>query len=232
MNCVLITGANRGLGLELVQQFTGRGDRVFAGCRSPEKAFSLKELVENFPGQVTILPLDAANQWSIEKSLELVEAEVDALDILINNAAIHLGDEPLSEVRADVLLKTLQINAIGALLIAQKFTGLLKKGQCPKLINISSRGGSISLMDHFRGYSYSGSKATMNMYTRCLSLDPETEGITFIALHPGWVRTDMGGPNGHLSTTESAEGVLQVIKVLTPEDNGKFFSWEGKEFPW
>ena len=232
MNRVLITGANRGLGFELVHQFAGRGDRVFAGCRSPEKTLALEAVVENNPGQVTILPLDVTNQLSVEKSVELVEAEVDALDILINNAAIHLGDEPLSEVKADVLLKTIQANAVGALLIVQKFAGLLKMGQCPKLINISSRGGSISLMDHFRGYSYSGSKATMNMYTRCLSLDPETEGITFIALHPGWVRTDMSGPGAHLSPAESAKDILQVIDALTPRDNGKFFSWEGNEYSW
>ena len=232
MNRVLITGANRGLGLELVQQLAGRGDRVFAGCRSPDKTLTIEALVEKFPRQVTILPLDVTNQLSIEKSIELVEAEVDAMDILINNAGIHMGDEPLSKVKADVLLKTIQINAVGALLIARKFAGLLKKGQCPKLINISSRGGSISLMDQFRGYGYSGSKAAMNMFTRCLSLDPETAGITFIALHPGWVRTDMGGPDAHLTTAESAKGVLQVIEALTPGDNGKFFAWEGNEFPW
>jgi NAD(P)-dependent dehydrogenase (short-subunit alcohol dehydrogenase family) len=232
MNRVLITGANRGLGFELVQQFAGRGDRVFAGCRSPEKARALEAVAEKYPGQVTSLPLDVTHQLSIEKSVELVEAEVAALDVLINNAAVHLGDESLSDVKADVLLKTLQVNAVGALLIAQKFTGLLKKGHDPKLINVSSRGGSVSLMDQFRGYSYSGSKATMNMYTRCLSLDPETEGITFIALHPGWVRTDMGGPDAHLTPAESAEGVLRVIEALAPGDNGKFFSWEGKEFPW
>lgn len=232
MNRVLITGANRGLGFELVHQFAGRGDRVFAGSRSPEKPLALEAVVEKNPGQVTILPLDVTNQLSVEKSVELVEAEVDALDILINNAAIHLGDESLSEVKADALLKTMQTNAVGAVLIAQRFAGLLKKGHNPKLINISSRGGSISLMDHFRGYGYSGSKAVMNMYTRCLSLDPETEGITFIAFHPGWVRTDMGGPDAHITTAESAEGVLQVIEALTPGDNGRFLTWEGKELPW
>jgi NAD(P)-dependent dehydrogenase (short-subunit alcohol dehydrogenase family) len=117
-------------------------------------------------------------------------------------------------------------------LIAQKFVGLLQKGQTPKLINISSRGGSLSLMTHFRGFGYSGSKAALNMYTRCLVLEPEMEGITIIALHPGWVRTEMGGPDAHLTTAESAEGILRVIEALTREDNGKFFTWEGNELPW
>jgi NAD(P)-dependent dehydrogenase (short-subunit alcohol dehydrogenase family) len=87
-------------------------------------------------------------------------------------------------------------------------------------------------MNRFRGFGYSGSKAALNMYTRCLVLEPKMEGITIIALHPGWVRTDMGGPDARLTTAESAEGILRVIEALTREDNGKFFTWEGKELLW
>jgi NAD(P)-dependent dehydrogenase (short-subunit alcohol dehydrogenase family) len=87
-------------------------------------------------------------------------------------------------------------------------------------------------MDHFRGYGYYGSKAAENMYTRALAFDPETEGITVIAVHPGWVRTDMGGTKAPLSASDSAAGILNVIDALTPEDNGKFYTWEGKEYPW
>lgn len=232
MNRVLITGANRGVGLELALQCVIRGDRVFAGCRSPKKAVALEELSAKNPGQVTLLPLEVTDEESIANCASLVGGEVDGLDILFNNAAIHLGDEHLSEVKADTLLKTIHVNAVGAVLVAQAFMELLKKGTASKLVNVSSEAGSIERMGHFRGYNYYGSKATMNMYTRSLAWDPETEGITIIAIHPGWVRTDMGGTEAHLSTTQSAKGLLKVTDELTTVDNGKFFTWEGEEYPW
>ncbi len=232
MKRVLITGANRGVGLELALQCAERGDRVFAGCRSPEKAAALEEISVKYPGRVNILPLEVTDEQSIAQCAANVAAEVDGLDILFNNAAIHMGDEHLSEVKADVLLKTIHVNAVGAVLVAKDFLSLLKKGNDPKLVNVSSEAGSIEKMAHFRGYNYYGSKATMNMYTRSLAWDPETEGITVISIHPGWVRTDMGGPDAHISATQSAGGLLKVTDGLTPEDNGKFYTWEGVEFPW
>jgi NAD(P)-dependent dehydrogenase (short-subunit alcohol dehydrogenase family) len=232
MNRVLITGANRGVGLELAKQCAANGKRVFAGCRAPKRATQLEEITATHPGKVTILPLDVTDEQSIDKCVALVNAEVGALDLIYNNAAIHMGDESLSEVKADILLQTIHVNAVGAVLVAQKFLSLLQKGTNPKLVNVSSEAGSISQMDQFRGYGYYGSKATMNMYTRSLAWDPETEGIIVISMHPGWVRTDMGGPDAHLSTTESAAGIIKVTEGLSSADNGKFYTWEGVEYPW
>ncbi|MFC1996240.1 SDR family oxidoreductase [Chloroflexota bacterium] len=233
MKRILITGANRGVGFELVQHCAARGDRVFAGCRSPKKTKGLEEIAIRYPGKVTILPLEVTEEGSIAESAARVAAEVEALDILFNNAAANFGDEAcLSEVKAEILLKATHINAVGAVLVAQGFISLLQKGIDPKLVNVSSEAGSITNMTHFRGYHYYGSKAAMNMYTRALAWDPETEGITVIAIHPGWVRTDMGGPDAHLSTTQSVSGVLKVTDGLTPADNGNFYTWEGSELPW
>lgn len=232
MKRILITGANRGLGLELARQYTLQGDRVFAGCRFPERAESLEALSTQYPGQVTVLPLDVTNDESLARFAAQVSESVDGLDLLFNNAAIHMGDEHLSEVTAAVLLETLQVNAVSAVMVAQKFVDLLQAGENPKLINISSEAGSISRMQHFRGYGYYGSKAAMNMYTRSLAFDFQTDGIIVVSLHPGWVRTDMGGPEAHLSTSESAAGIIRVTEGLTPADNGKFFTWEGVEYPW
>jgi NAD(P)-dependent dehydrogenase (short-subunit alcohol dehydrogenase family) len=229
---ILITGANRGVGLELARKYTQQGDHVFAGCRSPEKAQALETLSAQHPGQVTIVPLDVTNEESLERSVAQVSTSIKALDLLFNNAAINPGNEHLSEVTTESLLQTLQVNAVGAVLVAQKFVSLLRAGENPKVINVSSEAGSIARMQHFRGYSYYGSKAAMNMFTRSLALDPQTDGIIVISLHPGWVRTDMGGPNAHLSTSESVEGIMRVTEGLTPADNGKFYTWEGVEYPW
>ena len=193
MKRILITGANRGVGLELARQCAARGDRVFAGCRSPEKAGALEKIAAEYPGKVTILPLEVTDEGSIAETAARVAAEVEALDILFNNAAANFGDEAsLSAVKAEVLLKATQINAVGAVLMAQGFIALLKKGIDPKLVNVSSEAGSITSMNHFRGYHYYGSKAAMNMYTRSLAWDPETEGITVIC-HPSWLGTNRYG---------------------------------------
>lgn len=232
MKRILITGANRGLGLELSHQYAARGDRVFAGCRSLENASNLEELADRFSGRVTVLPLDVTAAKGIEDCVGLVRAQTDGLDVLINNAAINLGNEALSDVKAEALMKTFQVNAVGAVLVAQKFVSMLKNGVDPRLVNISSEAGSISRMQGFRGYGYFASKSAMNMFTRSLALDPEMAGVIVIAMHPGWVRTDMGGMNAHLSPAESVRGIMEVTDGLTPADSGKFFTWEGQEYPW
>jgi NAD(P)-dependent dehydrogenase (short-subunit alcohol dehydrogenase family) len=232
MKRVLITGSNRGIGLALASQYADRGDQVFASCRLPDQAEKLEILAKKHPGRVVILPMDVADIAQISRAASLVADQVQSLDVLINNAGINLGDESLSEIHPDNLVKTFQINAVSPLMVSQHFRDLLLKGKHPVIANISSESGSISKMTRFRGYAYYGSKAAVNMYTRSLAFDPETAGMVVIALHPGWVRTDMGGPDAHLSTAESAAGILKVIDGLTIDDNGKFYTWEGREYPW
>ena len=232
MNRILITGANRGLGLELTRLYAARGDRVFAGCRAPEHDTGLKDLSAQFRGRVSILPLEITDTLSLDQCVQEVRSEVDALDMLINNAAINAEGETLRTFDAEKAAQQWMVNAAGQVLVAQKFLDLLKAGTDAKIINVTSEAGSISTMNHFRGYYYFGSKAAMNMFSRSMAWDPDTAGIITIALQPGWMRTDMGGSNADLSATESAEGILKVIDGLKPEDNGKFYTWEGKEYPW
>ena len=229
---ILITGANRGLGLELARLCAARGDRVFAGCRSPEQDTALKDLSAQSSGRVSILPLAITDAASLDRCLQQVRSDVDALDMLINNAAINDEGETLRTFDAEKAAQQWMVNAVGQVLVAQKFLDLLKAGMDPKIINVTSEAGSISTMNRFRGYYYFGSKAAMNMFSRSMAWDPDTTGIITIALQPGWMRTDMGGSNADLSVTEAAEGILKVVANLTPEDNGKFYTWDGKEYPW
>jgi NAD(P)-dependent dehydrogenase (short-subunit alcohol dehydrogenase family) len=232
MNRILITGANRGLGLELVRLCAARGDRIFAGCRSPGHDTELKDLSAQSGGRVSILPLEITDPVSLDQCLRQVRGEVDALDILINNAAINAEGETLRTFDTEKAAQQWMVNAVGQVLVVQKFLDLLKAGIDPKIINVTSEAGSISTMNHFRGYYYFGSKAAMNMFSRSMAWDPDTAGIITIALHPGWIRTDMGGSNADLSVTESADGILNVIANLMSEDNGRFYTWDGKDFPW
>lgn len=232
MQRILITGANRGVGLELARQCLARGGRVFAGCRYPQQAEGLQKLAELAKPNLTLVQLDVTDKSSLDEARKLVGASVEALDLLFNNAAINLGDEHINNVSAEKLVETLRVNAIGPLLVAQRFFDMLKMGLSPRLVNISSEAGSIERMRHFRGYGYYGSKAALNMYTRSLALDPHLSGITVIALHPGWVRTDMGGPRASLSGEESAKKIISVVDRLTPQDTGKFYTYTGDEYPW
>ena len=229
---ILVTGANRGVGLELVRQCIKRGDRLFAGCRRPEEAGELRHLLADNPGRLSILKLDVTSEPTLVQARAVVEAEAGRLDVLFNNAAVNFGDETLLAVKAQELMDSMQVNAVGPVLVVKHFLGLLKLGRSPKVINISSEAGSISRMRQFRGYGYYGSKAALNMYTRSLSKDPDMEGILVVALHPGWVRTDMGGPSASLPVEESVRGIMRVFERLTFADQGKFLTYTSEEYPW
>jgi len=232
MKRVLITGANRGLGLALATECAKRGYIVFATCRDPEKATRLITLEAKHKNQVALIRLDVTDEAGIAAAANLASECVPSLDLLINNAAVHFRDVSISEVEPQTLLETLYVNAVGPVLVAKYFRPMLARGDNPKLINISSEAGSITKMTRFRGYAYYGSKAAENLFSRALAFDPEMEGILVVAMHPGWVRTDMGGPNAHITAKKSAAGILRVIDHITQEDNGNFYTWEGNTHPW
>ncbi|MGD9099841.1 MAG: SDR family oxidoreductase [Anaerolineae bacterium] len=229
---VLITGANRGIGLELVRQCLEQGDHVFAGCRQPQQATELHALAAAHPGQLSVLTLDVTDQESLDASRETVRAQVEALDVLFNNAAVHLGDETIRDLDVERLVRTFRVNAVGPVLVAQCYLDLLKAGNAPRIVNISSEAGSISKMERHRGYAYYGSKAALNMFTRALAWDENVEGVVVVAVHPGWVRTDMGGSMAPVAPADSAQGILRVTAGLTRADSGKFYTYQGDEYPW
>jgi NAD(P)-dependent dehydrogenase (short-subunit alcohol dehydrogenase family) len=232
MKRVLITGSNRGLGLALTRESLARGDRVFATCRHPDQADDLQALTADYPDQLTILRLDVTDEQTIDASAREVQSQEDGLDLLINNAGINPSGERPGSLDTDTMLHTFHVNAVGPMIVAQRHLDLLRAGGDSKVVNISSTLGSLTRKSSGGGYSYCGSKAALNMLTRTLAFDLRSDGITVAAIHPGWVRTDMGGSAAPLAPAESARGVLEVAYGLTPADTGKFYTYQGREAPW
>jgi NAD(P)-dependent dehydrogenase (short-subunit alcohol dehydrogenase family) len=238
MERILITGAGRGLGLEFVRCYLERGERVFAGCRRPETAKHLHELELAHPQRLTVVPLDVADPDSIRTSHATVRAQVDGLDLLINNAGVYSAHgsagpmERLGELSFEDALTVLRINAVGPLLVAQQNLDLLRRGTEARLVNLSSGYGSVSANTGGFPYYYSASKAALNMFMRSMAAEVGRWGITTVLLDPGWVRTDMGGPSASLTPRQSVEGMIHIIDGLTRRQNGRFLTWQGRELAW
>jgi NAD(P)-dependent dehydrogenase (short-subunit alcohol dehydrogenase family) len=229
---ILVTGANRGIGLELTRQIIARGDRVFAACRQPDQAAALYDLTAAAGDRLHIIPLDVSDPDSIAACYTAVAGQTDTLDVLINNAGVGGGQEPLGDITQEMLLKTYTINAAGPILMAQQFLPLIKAGDTKIIVNVTSGIGSIGTRQQGGMYSYTASKAALNMHTKNLSLDTAGEGLTSIVIDPGWVQTDMGGPAAEITPGESVTGILRVLASLTPADSGKFYHYSGSEIPW
>lgn len=230
---VLVTGANRGLGLEFVRQLLGRGDRVIAACRHPGRAAELTRQAGAHPGHVHVLPLDAAKPASHVALAREAALLFEGLDLLINNAGVLVSGERSGEVRAEDLDASFRTNAMGPFLLTQALAPLLAKGERPKVANLSSQLGSIAgVGSNFGTPSYCISKAALNMASTLLAAALSDRGIAVVALHPGWARTDMGGPNAAVAPPDSVAGLLRVIDALTPETSGRFVDWQGRALPW
>lgn len=233
MQTILITGANRGIGLALTRHLLKDDARIFATCRAPERAHDLTELAHRHAERVTILQLDVNDKASIDSAVKAVAAETDALDLLINNAGIG-GDDSgriLGQLTAAEVSHVITTNAVGPLILTQACRELLKVGDNPRVVMISSGLGSLQRTGG-TSYAYRMSKAAMNMAARVLAFDSAMTGITTVTMNPGWVQTDMGGPSAALKPEESASALRTLIKSLTPSDNGKFFQYDGSELPW
>jgi NAD(P)-dependent dehydrogenase (short-subunit alcohol dehydrogenase family) len=237
---VLITGANRGIGLEFARQYLSRGDRVIATARDPKKADALSALAREHGDALLMVPLDVTSDRSIDKARETVAAHGDALDVLINNAGVYgaqLGPdgqptETLGSLKAEDALRVLHTNAVAPLMIAQAFVGLLKKSKSPRIINITSGYGSVSSNAGDFPYYYAASKAALNMLMRSVAGDPAARGIVTIVMSPGWVKTDMGTAAAPLQAKDSVAGMIKVIDGLTRNDSSRFLNWKGEEQAW
>lgn len=221
---VLLTGANRGIGLEFARQLSARGDRVVATCRNPTAATELAAL------DVQVESLDVADGSNIERMAALYEDR--HLDLLINNAGVGVGHRPLGEVDYEELEAFYRVNAIAPLRLAETLLPALRRGAQRTIVSLTSRVGSIHDNTSGGSYAYRASKAALNAITKSLALDLGDEGFTCVVLHPGWVQTDMGGERAPLPVDQSVAGMLKVVEGLAREDSGGFFDYTGEVLPW
>jgi NAD(P)-dependent dehydrogenase (short-subunit alcohol dehydrogenase family) len=231
----LVTGANRGLGLEFVRQLLARGDRVVATCRQPGKATALNALVGEHPGRLHVLPLDVADPRSIAelaRELLLLDSDDagDRIDLLVNGAGVLHSGERFGKVSAVNLDDSFRTNAMGPFLLTQALAPRLADGA--RVANITSQLGSIAGTTRFGTPSYDISKAAQNMATVLLAAALRDRGIVVAALHPGWVQTDMGGAGATVTPRDSVAGLLRVIGGLKASDSGRFLDWRGESLPW
>ncbi len=230
MATVLITGANRGIGLELTRAYAAAGDRVYAFARSPAKTEKLNELVAASGGKVTVHAMDVGDGASITAAKAAVgDAPVD---ILINNAGV-LGGHPqtLESIDFDAWVDALKIMTIGPFRVVQTFLPNLKAAAAPKVMTVTSQLAA-STWPYGTTYAYSSAKAGVNKVMQTLALDLKGANIAVAMIHPGWVKTDMGGAGADITPEESAAGIHKVIAGLSMADTGTFYKWNGEIHPW
>lgn len=231
MSTVLVTGANRGLGLEFARQYAADGWQVFAACRAPGAAKDLQKLAATCSGRVRVLAMDVADTTSVRAAAGALGGE--PIDLLINNAGIGgPREERLGRVDYGAWERVLGVNTLGPVRVVEAFLDNVAKSRDKRIVTITSGMGSIGDNTSGGSYAYRTSKAAVNMVMKSLSLDLASRGITCIVMNPGWVRTDMGGPRGTLTPADSIKAMREVIAGLKPGDSGKFFNYNGKTYPW
>ena len=226
MPTVLVTGANRGLGLEFARQYAADGWRVLATCRRPTAAAELKEI----KGDVQVHALDMREDAQIP-TLAMTLAR-ERIDILVNNAGVSGPREHFGKTETQAWLDVFHVNSIAPAHMAEAFVDHLERGQRKLIVNITSKMGSVADNTSGGSYIYRSSKAALNMVAKTLAVDLASRGITVVLFHPGWVRTDMGGPGALITPRESVTSMREKISTLTPADNGKFFNFDGRPLPW
>ena len=224
---VLITGANRGLGLEFVRQYATDNYEVIACARKLNKKDSLHKLQASYKN-ISIFALDIQNFTSID---QLAKTLKKPIDILINNAGVY-PDSSIDHIDYDAWLDAFKINTLAAFKMTKAFLPHLKKGDLKKVASLTSKMGSIDDNSGGGEYLYRSSKTALNMVMKSLSIDLKPYDLSLITLHPGWVRTDMGGPNGLIDADESVAGMKRQIDKLSVKTTGQFIAYDGKKIPW
>ncbi|MDH5354610.1 MAG: SDR family oxidoreductase [Gammaproteobacteria bacterium] len=227
---ILITGANRGIGLTLTGQFAEDGWQVLACCRNPDQAGQLQALTERNPS-IEVHALDVTNYKQMGRlAHQLADRPID---ILLSNAGIY-GSKGVSfgEVDAQEWRQVLEVNTIAPLMLVQAFVEQVTASQKKIVAVISSKVGSIADNSSGGSYVYRSSKTAVNQVVKSLSIDLADRGISVLSLHPGWVKTDMGGPNAEISTRQSVSGLKKILQSAGSAQSGQFIEFNGDPIPW
>ena len=224
MTTIMITGANRGLGLEFARQFYNEEYRVIATCRNPKDANELNAI-----GDIDVHSLDVTEDKSVAILADKLRGE--NIDILINNAGVIGQRDGFGKLDYDIWAETMDTNVFGPMRVAEAFRDNVMNSKKKQMIFITSRMGSITEAVP-NAYVYRSSKAALNMAVKCLSAELEEKGLIAVLFHPGHVQTDMGGQAAPVTPQKSIEGMKNQIVALTRDDNGRFLSYDGHQIPW
>lgn len=220
----LVTGANRGLGLEFVKQLKARGDEVIGTARTPSKAAELRAT------GARVVALEVADPRSIDAMAK--ELRSAPIDVLVNNAAVSDEDRRVTDLSMEAFRRVFDTNVFGTALVSKALLPNIRAGSRKVIANISSQLGSVASASSGFSYAYCASKSALNMVTAKMAKDLAGDGVTVMTLCPGWNRTDMGGAEAPLDPRDSIRALIHLIDGFTIKDSGRYIQYNGNELPW
>ncbi len=231
MPSALITGANRGLGLEFARQYLADGWQVYAACRDPNSASELRRLADASGHKLRMLVLDVTDHVSVKAAA--AELDGQAIDLLLNNAGVMgVWGQTIGNIDYEAWAKVLDANSMGPMRVSEAFVDNVARSERKLIVTLTSGMGSLADNTSGGSIAYRSSKAAVNMVMRSLAIDLAPRCITCVIVNPGWVQTDMGGAHAPLAPAESVTALRRLIETLGTEQSGKFFNYDGREYAW
>jgi NAD(P)-dependent dehydrogenase (short-subunit alcohol dehydrogenase family) len=231
MPSTLITGANRGLGLEFAKQYLADGWQVYAACRDPDSASELRRLADASDEKLQILALDVTDAANVKTAAAKLNGQ--AIDLLLNNAGVMgARGQTIGNIDYEAWAEVLKANTMGPMRVSEAFVDHVARSERKLIVTLTSGMGSLADNTSGGSIAYRSSKAAVNMVMRSLAIDLAPRGITCVVVNPGWVQTDMGGPHATITASESVTKLRRLIETLGPAKSGKFFNYDGREYAW